>query len=124
MRKLTALAFLGALMAIGTILTVRSSQPSAQSPRLPPIGSSAEMRASFYGCQNSDDLGRIVAYIRQNDALAAARHAQLHCVDLNAGKQGEVEDTSAWSMQVCFRPAGESRCYWTRREMLTDYEED
>lgn len=124
MRKLTTLVSLVAVMAIGTILTVRSSQPSAQSPRLPPIGSPAEMRASFYGCRNSDDLGRIVTYIRQNDALAAARHAQIHCVDLNAGRQGKVEDTSPSSMQVCFRPAGDSRCYWTRREMLTDYEKD
>jgi hypothetical protein len=124
MRKLTTLAFLGALITVGAILTVRSSQPSAQSLGLPPIGSTAEMKRAFYGCESSDDLSRIVQLVEEADALGAARHAKSHCIDLNAGSKGKVEDTSLESVQVCLRPAGDHRCYWTRREMLTDYRED
>jgi len=120
MRKVTTLAFLGALMAVGTILMVRSSQPAAQSPGLPPIGSIAEMKSAFYGCESSDDLSRIVELVQEADALGAARHAKSHCIDLNAGSKGKVEDTALESMQVCLRPTGDHRCYWTRREMLTD----
>jgi len=126
MRKLTTLVFLGALFIVGAIFTVRSSQPAAHQPaqetssRLPPIGSTAEVKLPFYGCEKSDDLSRIVEFIRENDALAAARYAQLHCIDLKEGSKGKVEDTLAWSMEVCLRPVGSNRCYWTRSEMLTD----
>jgi hypothetical protein len=121
-KKLTTLAFLGALLTVG--LTLRSSQPFAQSPGLPQIGSTAEMKTAFYGCESSDDLGRIVELVQQADALGAARHAKSHCIDLNAGSKGKVEAISLESMQVCLRPAGDHRCYWTRREMLTDYREN
>jgi hypothetical protein len=123
-RKVTTLAFLGALMAVGTILMVRSSQPAAQSLGVPQIGSTAEMKSAFYGCESSDDLSRIVELVQEADALGAARHAKSHCIDLNAGSKGKVEDTSLESMQVCLRPTGDLRCYWTRREMLTDYRKD
>jgi hypothetical protein len=124
MRRLTALAFLVALMTVGTMLMVRSSQPSAKSPALPLIGSTAEMKTAFYGCESSDDLIRIVELVQKSDALGAAHHAKSHCIDLIAGSKGKVEDASLQSMQVCLRPAGDHRCYWTRREMLTDYRED
>jgi hypothetical protein len=120
-RRLTALAFLVALMTVGTMLMVRSSQPSAH---LPPIGSTAEMKTAFYGCESSGDLIRIVALVQEKDALGAAHHAKSHCIDLIAGSKGKVEDASLESMQVCLRPAGDHRCYWTRREMLTDYRQD
>ena len=124
MRKLTALAFLVALMSVGAILMVRSSQPSAHSLILPQIGSTAEMKTAFYGCESSDDLSRIVELVQESDALGAAHHAKSHCIDLNAGSKGEVEHVSLESMQVCLRPTGDQRCYWTRREMLTDRRED
>ena len=124
MRKLTALAFLVALMSVGTILMVRSSQPAAHSLILPQIGSTAEMKTAFYGCESSDDLSRIVELVQESDALGAAHHAKSHCIDLNAGSKGTVEDTSLESMQVCLRPTGNHRCYWTRREMLADYRKD
>jgi putative hemolysin len=124
MRKLTTLAFLGALMTLGAILMFRSSQPSAQPPGLPPIGSTAEMKTAFYGCESSDDLSRIVELVQESDALGAAHHAKSHCIDLNAGSKGTVEDSSLESMQVCLRPTGDHRCYWTRREMLADYRND
>lgn len=124
MRRLTALAFLVALMTVGTILMVRSSQPSAHSPVLPRIGSTAEMKSAFYGCESADDLSRIVELVQDSDALGAAHHAKSHCIDLNAGSKGKVENASLESMQVCLRLAGGHRCYWTRREMLTDYRED
>jgi hypothetical protein len=120
MRRLAALAFLVALMTVGTILMVRSSQ----SPSLPKIGSTAEMKTAFYGCESSGDLIRIVELVQESDALGAAHHAKSHCIDLIAGSKGKVEDASLQSMQVCLRPAGDHRCYWTRREMLTDYRED
>jgi hypothetical protein len=111
------------------ILTVRSShsahQPAQEkSVGLPAIGSTAEVNLAFYGCEKSGDLSRIVELIRQDDALGAARYAQLHWVDLKEGSKGVVEDTSHWSMQVCLRPVNKYRCYWTRREMLTDYNTD
>jgi hypothetical protein len=124
MRKLTPVAFLVALVIVGTILMVRSSKPSAQSLGLPPIGSTAEMKTTFYGCESSYDLSRIVELVQESDALGAARHAKTHCIDLNAGSKGKVEVTSLESMQVCLRPAGDHRCYWTRREMLADYRQD
>jgi hypothetical protein len=120
MRRLAALAFLVAVMTVGTMLMVRSSQ----SPRLPPIGSTAEMKTAFYGCESSGDLIKIVALVQESDALGAAHHAKSHCIDLIAGSKGKVEDASLESMQVCLRPAGDQRCYWTRREMLTDYRQD
>lgn len=130
MSRLTTLVLLGALIIVVTIVLLRSSQPSAhqpgqdESPRLPAIGATAEIKLPFYGCEKSEDLGTIVALVQQDDALAAARYARLHCIELKAGGKGKVEDISLSSMQVCLRPPGDDRCYWTRREMLADYKID
>jgi hypothetical protein len=57
------------------------------------------------------------------DREAADRYGADHCTRLAAKRSFKVEHISAGSMAVCLRPAGDYRCYWTRREMLSDFPE-
>jgi hypothetical protein len=92
-----------------------SSQGGAKEQRdkLPHIGDMAGLSMSVPGCLNEEATSKIESLLRENDTIAATKHAvQAGCVIVDDGKIGKVEHISVWNGNTCVRFQGEPECLW------------
>jgi len=97
----------------------RSTAKNEEREKLPFIGKTVTMKATFFGCQVLDDLDKVtdLAWAKK-DKVAALIYGNSHCITLAEGGSFKIDDSSVWHGASCVRQVGNPDCYWTKSSLL------